>query len=366
MAKITDRYLINMEDKMANRFGINLIHKYILKVFPEVKKELHLWAGIWKNSKEETLSRLAMDSISDKSFHALGGSVYALYPGADFTKSIEFIVSLQTISDYLDNLCDRAGVENESAFRQLHLSMLDAVDPERDTRDYYKFYPYKNDHGYLKKLVEKCRTHIKGIPSYGLVINYMKKYIHLYSDLQTYKHLSEKNREGYLKTWADYYINQYPGISWWEFSAASGSTLGIFVMFAAAFNYSLTVEQVKALDSAYFPWICGLHILLDYYIDAQEDMQMGDLNFTYYYNNLKHCEERLGFFVEKSLIECRKLKYPEFHITVLKGLLAMYLSDPKASMGLNRISTRSILDHSIPEATLYHRLCGFLRFVGVI
>ncbi|MGI6776644.1 MAG: DUF2600 family protein [Acetivibrionales bacterium] len=105
---------------------------------------------------------------------------------------------------------------------------------------------------------------------------------------------------------------------------------------------------------------------MDYYIDAVEDMQMGDLNFTYYYDNLKHCESRLLSFIENSLQACHTLEYPEFHTTVVKGLLAMYLSDPKAFLGLNKLATRNILRGSSSKTAFYHNLCKILRFSGII
>lgn len=346
--------------------GTKLVVKFVRKVFPMVDKEFKHWTGVCKKISNEALRKQALASITAKKFHVQGGSIYALYPNVDISKTVKFITAFQTISDYLDNLCDRAGVKDESAFRQLHLSLLDAIDPGREISDYYRYYPYKNDDNYLKSLVEECRLQIRNLPSYNLVLQTMKRYVQLYSDLQTYKHLEDKLREDYLKTWAGYYVKQYPGLLWWEFSAATGSTLGIFMLYAAAYNSSLTEHEVKAIDSAYFPWISCLHILLDYYIDSIEDMQMGDLNFTYFYTNLKQCEERLSWLVERSLDLCSSLQHPDFHATIIKGLLSMYLSDPKALFGLNRLASQNILNKSIPGTTLYYNACRMLRCVGVI
>lgn len=358
------REVLNIETRCAS--GINLVLKFIKNVFPEVDRQLKSWTAMCGALDDGKLGEQALASIRSKRFHAQGGSIYALYPNVDLKGTVKFIVSLQTISDYLDNLCDRTGIKDEASFRQLHLSMLDAVDPGRKICNYYKFYPYKNDSGYLKKLVEECRHQIDNLPSYNLVMNTIKRYVQLYSDLQTYKHLGNEVREDYLKTWANYYLKQYPDISCWEFSAAAGSTLGVFMMFAAASDPALTMDDVKAVDSAYFPWVCSLHILLDYYIDAQEDLKMGDLNFTYYYKNLKHCEARLSYFFERSLEQCSGLRYPEFHITIVKGLMAMYLSDPKASWGLNKLASWNLLKKGGKDLKLYYNLCRLLRFAKVI
>lgn len=305
-----------------------------------------------------------MSSIALKKFHAQGGSVYALYPNAEIGDAISFIVAFQTISDYLDNLCDKTGLFNEASFRQLHLSLLDAVDPSSSINNYYLFYPFKGDNNYLKCLVYECRLKMSGLNSYSEVIEIIKKYIVMYSDLQTYKHLAPDIREAKLKKWAYRHLSQNDEISWWEFSAAAGSTLCIFALFVSAFNPNLNGDEVKLIENAYFPWICGLHILLDYYIDAQEDLWMGDLNFTGYYKNLKQCEERISFFIERSLDGCRSLPNPLFHTTVIKGLLAMYLSDPKASLGMNKIASQNLLKKSGKWTPAYYNLCRLLRFIG--
>lgn len=358
----------NQEKRIEEKYnyGFMLVYKLVRYIFPEVGYQLKGWSAICNSIKDDVLRSQALSSIKHKKFHAQGGSVYALYPGVDIKRATKFIVSLQTISDYLDNICDRTDVKNELAFQQLHLSILDSIDPYRGVSNYYHYYPYKDDGNYLSSLVETCKAQIRSLPSYYIVFEPIKKYAQLYSDMQSYKHLDDNIREARLKNWAEYYGSLFPEISYWEFSAAAGSTLGIFVLFASAFNPNLTAKEVKEIEASYFPWICGLHILLDYYIDAQEDTQMGDLNFTQYYENLKQCEERIGFFLERSLNSCLKLPYPEFHITVIKGLLSMYLSDPKALVGMNKLASKNILSINKTGTILYHKLCKVLRAAGAL
>ncbi len=353
-----------MENKYSS--GDRLIAQYVFRVFPKVNVELKKWASICKNSGDNVLRKQSLSSISLKKFHAQGGSIYALYPKVNLCDAVKFIVSFQTISDYLDNLCDRSGVCNEAAFRQLHLSMIDAVDIEENIHDYYKRYPFKDDNRYLKTLVEECRAQILKLPSYYLVKNAMRKYVELYSDLQSLKHLPKDKREQRLSNWAKKYSGLYSDISQWEFCAATGSTLGIFVLYASASDPDLAREEVKAIESVYFPWICGLHILLDYFIDLNEDMRSQELNFTYYYENLKQCEERLSFFIRRSFELCSGLRYSKFHMTVIKGLLAMYLSDPKAFLGLNKLASRNLTREGGAKTNFYHSICKILRYTGVL
>lgn len=346
--------------------GLRLVYRLIDEVLPQVDAQLDLWKLRCREGGDEMLAKQAADSLRLKRFHAQGGSVYSLYPGTNQKEVLPFIVALQTISDYLDNLCDRAGVQKEEAFRQLHLSMLDAVDPDRPLQDYYTEYPYRHDGGYLPALVAECRSRIAGLPSYGLVLPYVKKYVGLYSDMQVYKHLHPEIREEKLSYWAREHLSGTPGLTCWEFSAAAGSTLGVFVMTAAAADPPLTAREAACLDRAYFPWICGLHILLDYHIDAEEDRGTNDLNYTAYYADSDECLDRLRMFLKRSLEACSDLPWPGFHVTVIKGLLALYLSDPKALSPRYAPGNRELVRLGGLDTRLYHYLCLQLRRHGKI
>lgn len=342
--------------------GFHLIIKHVTTVFPLVDQELARWNDCAGKIPDPELRQQAIASIKLKKFHAQGGGVYALYPTVSDPESIlKFIVAFQTISDYLDNLCDRAGVEDEASFRQLHLAMFDAVTPQGDLNDYYRYYPYHNDLGYLERLVTECRTELLKLPAYSVILNSLKEQIQLYTDLQSLKHLGKGIRQSRLSTWAKSYQNYYPDLLWWEFAAATGSTLGIFLLFAAASEESLSMETVSQINAAYFPWIVGLHILLDYYIDAGEDRLMGDLNFTSYYANPQQCQTRLKLFTDQSFKKSAILRYPKFHQTIIMGLLAMYLSDTKALTTENYSTAKELLRKGGPTTIFYYYCCRLLR-----
>lgn len=347
-----------------NLRGLKLIAKFVKDVWPEVDCRLNEYKDLLQSGEDTVVAQQALSSIKNKRFHAIGGSVYSLYPEVDLRNTVKFIVSLQTISDYLDNLCDRAGVFDELSFKQLHLAMLEAVDPSLTLSDYYLYYPQKSDNGYLKTLVGECRNQVAKLPSYSLVKERIKQLVELYSGLQTYKHLGSDIREEKLTSWANAYLKEYPGINCWEFSAATGSTLGMFLLFAAAHNPKLNGAEADSIYSAYFPWISALHILLDYYIDSEEDKETGDLNFTNYYKTLDHCEQRLSYFIDRSVEQCLKLSHPDFHLTVIRGILAMYLTDPKAFSQQNMRITRKLIRKGGAKAVLYFNLCRLLRHWG--
>jgi tetraprenyl-beta-curcumene synthase len=338
-----------------------LIYCFVSKVFPLVKQELNRWQRMAAQLPDSRLSQQATESIRSKAFHCQGGSIFALYPGVNQVEAVRFIVAYQTMSDYLDNLVDSLEVRDELAFSQLHLAMQEALNPEVATSDYYLYYPYREDGGYLEQLVKTCQESLTKLPSYKIVQEEAIKLAKLYSYLQTYKHLAVEERELKMLNWINPYLTDYPEITAWEFAAATGSTLGIFCLYAVAFNPQLTARQVQKISQAYFPWIGGLHILLDYFIDLREDRETSQLNFVAYYDHTGMLFQRLHKFVENSLKQAEQLDHPTFHRAVVQGLLAMYLSDEKGMDTDIRSVTKQLLRNTGLGVNLLYWLCCQLR-----
>jgi len=55
---------------------------------------------------------------------------------------------------------------------------------------------------------------------------------------------------------------------------------------AYAFDQNLS-DELTQVKNSYFPWVQGLHILLDYLIDQEEDRINGDLNFVLLQTTMK-------------------------------------------------------------------------------
>jgi tetraprenyl-beta-curcumene synthase len=399
----------------------------VKRIFPLVKHELGFWKQQAASIPDYELAKQAVSSIQEKSFHCMGGAVFALLNTGMMKDLVKAIVAIQTISDYLDNLCDRveqvkgefpganpvpgnlfefpkvitgeylshgnsesisyrydgcdgsdkitaetlltwdssqeAAARTFACFMRLHEAMLCAVDPLRPTCDYYRGYPMWNDGGYLNDLVDTARRVIGSIKDYCYVKPLVLMFARMYSELQSIKHLPEYVREDWMEQWFTLYsetemiksggiplkLHEKVGkLKWWEFGAATGSTLGIFSLIAYSslgifetsedkgtpartgdFHAGQEAGPALSLAIAYFPSICGLHILLDYFIDQEEDKKSRDLNFVSYYDSAKTATEALKRFIQASLKETRSLPEPWFHRAVVRGLLAMYLADPK-------------------------------------
>lgn len=344
------------------------VRRFLVHVLPQVNRELRRWSRSLDSCYDWSLLKQAVSSLSRKRFHSQGGSFYALYNPAYSKKMVSLIVALQTISDYLDNLCDRGGIYDEAAFRQLHHAMLDALSLRRpQERDYYRFYPAGNDGGYLNSLVEECSEIFSSLPSGKVIRQEALRLISLYNDLQVYKHLAPHLRSCRLKRWyREKGTVSFPPLYWWEFAAACGSTLAVFALLGAATVPGINNNDVRRIIKAYFPWVCGLHIMLDYWIDQEEDIREGDFNFAACYKTPALAARRLQLLLDKSLEGIASLPHHDFHRTIINGLLAVYLSDPKVkNQGFQDVSA-SLLDKAGREAKHFHRVCLALRKCGIL
>lgn len=346
----------NHSDRQARILG-----HYILNTLGQVKKRLQRWEQEAKLCEDEELRKQALASIREKGFHCYGGAVFAVpYPEWE-PLLVDLIVAYQTLCDYLDNLCDRANCKDGAAFRQLHESLLDALQPEKACVDYYASFTVKDDHGYIGKLVQACRTCLLQLPSYGFVQQDVLELVQLYIDLQVLKHLEEDVREHALFAWAHEHLPAYPSIQWQEFSAATGSTLAVFAFFGLATRSDLESGAARQMLDAFFPWVCGLHILLDYFIDQQEDRVGGDLNFTFFYKNTDEMMERLKLFIGRAHHECANFTNPIFLKTVVEGLLAMYLSDQKIRQQGYEKMAHELMRVSGRSAMRCYQICSVVR-----
>ncbi|PWK06647.1 tetraprenyl-beta-curcumene synthase family protein [Tumebacillus permanentifrigoris] len=381
-----------------------LLRRSFRDVLPASARELKAWHERASEIPDPELQRQALMSLTTKRFHADGGTVYATAAASEHVHTlVKLIVALQTISDYLDNLCDRSTSLDPQDFRQIHHAMLDAVTLEGGVHEYYAYRDEKNDGGYLTALVRTCQDQIALLPSYPHVQDAIRWLVSLYCDLQVHKHVRVEDREPRLIAWHEHHaaihrsddprtataaashasssaqdrepllaestevtapilIPELAALTWYEFSAATGSTLGMFMLFLAASDDELTTPDVHAILRAYFPWIGGLHILLDYFIDQEEDLEGGDLNFVTYYDAPERAYERIEEFASRSLQALEDLPSPRFHRLVLQGLVGMYFSDAKVlGHSPHRKFVLALTADMGRIATLFHWVCRYYR-----
>jgi tetraprenyl-beta-curcumene synthase len=352
-------YLTSVTPKRPTVFLYRLFHD----VMPLARRQIERWTAKADAIPDSELRQQALSSLQHKRFHADGGTVYAAAHPAFAATLVELIVALQTISDYLDNLCDRCARYDADDFRQLHHSMRDAVRPNAPLRAYYALRGQPDDGGYLADLVQTCQRCIQQLPQYALVQDQVAWYVERYCELQEHKHIEPHLRTSTLMAWSAPYTAEFEGVEWWEFAAASGSTLGMFSLFLAA-TYDIDDETVPKIHGSYFPWVCGLHILLDYLIDLEEDAQEGDFNFIECYADKQLARRRIKHFAKQSWRRCKDMPYGgSIHRFVIQGLLGMYLSDTKVHQQRAVRKAKRMVYQFGPTAWMFYVACLVYRAI---
>ncbi len=341
-----------------------LMAKLYTHILPAVNEELNGWKERATAIPDAELRKQALASIASKKFHCQGGAVYASgIADRNLARAlIAWIVAFQTISDYLDNLCDRSTSLSADDFRSLHQAMLDAIEPHGSLHDYYENRGEQDDGGYLRDLVVACRERSASFPAYEQVKAELRTLVQWYCDLQVHKHIQRELREPALLAWWEGIRQQFPQLYWQEFAAATGSTLGVFCLLTASAQPDLSTQQARQIRESYFPGICGLHILLDYLIDREEDRAGGDLNFCFYYSSEQQLIERYQMILAEARAGAQRLPGSAFHHMIVEGLLALYLSDEKVTQSPQlRVTSRALLAGGPFSRTFFYWNCRLIR-----
>jgi hypothetical protein len=136
--------------------------------------------------------------------------------------------------------------------------------------------------------------------------------------------VAEQERIERLAIWFGHSANAFPDITWYEFAAATGSTLAIFSLVSQVFSPGFMQGDATAIRNAHFPWIQGLHMLIDYFIDRDKDRLGGDFHFCSCYADEERKADRFVHILADGAPCCQGRPKSRFHRMVCHGLLAMY------------------------------------------
>ncbi|MDB5072903.1 MAG: hypothetical protein JWM87_4014 [Candidatus Eremiobacteraeota bacterium] len=304
--------------------------RFLRSVVPRAGRELARIRERAARIPDAALREQALASIDGKAYHVQGGCILATFMPRDAAhRYVAIVAALETIYDYLDNLCDRLPGVTQQAYATLHASLIDALDERRTPGDYYRDGPAGNDGGYLRSLVDAARDGLRELPNYAAVRNQVVDVASFYAELQVLKHGPAGVRERACGDWYALNRARFPGLSWWEFAAACGSSLPVFALIALATREQLDPAEIDATVTAYFPGISAIHILLDYFIDQAEDREHGELNFVACYASSAEAVTQLRRLVTATLAHVRNLAGAAHHRFLVEAMCVFYLTHPK-------------------------------------
>lgn len=314
--------------------------RFLLRVVPVAAQTLAAVRARAECIPDPQLRREALSSVDGKAFHVAGASILATFLPRDAARRyIETVTPLETIYDYLDNLCDRHPGVRPIAYPVLHQAIADALDPDAPVRNYYASGPDGDDGGYLASLVVQTQRSLATVPHLPRLRPCFADAAGFYAELQTFKHLPRGERERACVAWYERNRNRFGALDWHEFACAAGSNMHVFAALYTAYR-DRPVAIAETYD-AYFPFVSAIHILLDSFIDQDEDEEHDDLNFARVYGNIGAMRERFAFMTARARARLAALPDSGRHRFVLDVMTLFYLSHPKvATAGLEREARR--------------------------
>jgi tetraprenyl-beta-curcumene synthase len=291
---------------------------------------------------DATIREDALAALDRKRSNTEGAALFWILPAHRCPRLLKLLVAFEIMADYLDSAIERgahAGVVNG---RQLHLALVDAVDVERPTSDYYRHHPWQDDGGYLLQLVRACRDGCVSLPSYPLVRPLLMRAAAL-AQVQGLNHeLDLRLREIVMQAWVARQATDSE-LSWYETAGAASAWLTVLALMAVAAESTPRPNYVSAVYLAYFPWISLTATLLDSYGDLAEDERNEGNSYIAHYGSLEAAVWRIDEVLRRATLEARLLDNGERHCVILAAMIAMYLSKDSSRLPDLDLMSRTLL-----------------------
>jgi tetraprenyl-beta-curcumene synthase len=308
-----------------------------------VSEEIRAWRARAESIPDARLREDALSSIDRKRGHADGAALFWILPRRRDRNLLRLLVAYQTIWDYLDTVNERGAAVGTGNGRQLHLALVEALDPSVPISDYYRYHPWREDGGYLRALVDACRESCVRLPSFGRVQPLLVREAHRAQVLALNHDTEPHARDAALSEWAQREFGGERRVSWFELSSAASASLTVHAFLALAADPSCSELELRRTSAAYFPWISAAATMLDSYVDQAEDAQSGDHRYVGHYCDRKAAAERLRELLARSIAEARHLRDGHRHAVIASSMIAMYLSKDSARTPELRASTAALV-----------------------
>jgi tetraprenyl-beta-curcumene synthase len=309
-----------------------------------VAREEHRWRTLAANIPDQPIREDALSALRHKRGQTDGAALFSTLPRARNPSLLRLLVAYQIIWDFLDSVSERGAGAGQANGRQLHLALIDALDPARPISDYYRHNPRREDGGYLNTLVNVCRECCARLPSYERVRDLVVEEAKRAQVLAINHDPDPSRRDTMLEEWAGREFPRGGEASWFELSGASSAGLSIFALLALASEPACSESEITRTRRAYFPWVSSLAAMLDSYVDQTEDAANGDHSYIAHYPTPALARRHVCLMVRRCLDDVRSLECSEKHILIVTSMVAMYLSKDSALTPAMRASTNRIRD----------------------
>jgi len=310
-------------------------------VTPAVGRELRGWRHLATSIPARPLREEALAALERKRGQSEGAALFALLPQQRSRACLRLLVAYQLIWDYLDSVNERGVAAGLVNGRQLHLALVDALDPGAPLRDYYLHSPWQDDGGYLRALVQTCRECCVRLPSFARIQPLALADARRAQVLALNHEPDAGRRDAALKTWVREEFPAGHDASWFELTGGASAALATFALLALACEPTCNEAETTRTHAAYF-WVSAAATMLDSYADQHEDLANSDHIYIAHYATPEIALARICELVRKCLTELATLRGAETHQVITCSMVALYLSKDSARSRAMRVSSRRI------------------------
>jgi tetraprenyl-beta-curcumene synthase len=314
-----------------------------------VSEEVEGWRARAAQIPDPELRGDALTAIRRKRGNINGAGLFWTLPEERNRDLLGVLVAYEILADYLDCVSERTASLGVANGRQLHLALVEAVDPAAGMSEYYRHHRTGNDGGYVRTLVESCRAHCAALPGYQEVRPFLLRAAGLSAVLAINHEPDPALREQALQEWDDDHAAEQPGRerdisgqAWYERTAGASAWLTVLAMLALAAEPAQANSRAEQTYAAYLGWIAPAGAMLDSYGDIAEDTEAGEHSYIAHYPNMEIAVERVSELVGRSRSEARALGGGARHDVIAACMIAYYLSKDSVRAPELRQSTRKL------------------------
>lgn len=321
---------------------------YWAAVFPRVRAHVARWERSAQRIPDPELRRLVLGALREKRTNIEGAAAFAaLAPRTQRARLTHALSSFQAAYNLLDMLGEQPSPDPVADGQRLHEALLCALAPGSTPLDWYEFHPQRDDGGYLNGLLLECQQAVARLPSFQAAAALARSAAARIVAFQSLNLSESQGDHAALEQWAHAATPTGSDLQWWETAAAAGSSLPVYALLAAAAEPRVDCREAQAIARAYFPWIGGLHSLLDNLIDKHEDEAAGHRSLVEYYGP-QAAAQRMRWLTQQALDAAHELPRANGHLVILVGMIGSYLSAPEARAAALQPVARAVLGAAGP------------------
>lgn len=318
----------------------------------EVSREVDGWRTAAAGIPDDTLRHDAFQAIDRKRANIDGAALFWILPRVRSRELLRLLVAYEILADFLDCTSESAAHVGIGNGLQLHLALIEALDPDLQASDYYRYHPWVEDGGYVRALVDTCRDACDRLPSYEAARPLLHRAACLTQVLALNHEPDPQRRDAALKSWADTHFPGGEELSWFEWTGGASAWLTVLALLALAADPGRDERAAQDTYAVYLPWVSLAGTMLDSYGDIAEDAASAAHSYITHYGSTDTAAKRIAEIIRRSLDGAASLRDGERHLVIASCMIAMYLSKDSVRTPDTQAFTQSLTHDAGPLTRL--------------